>query len=30
MNIFFTLILWTVELFVTNEDDAIVKDWKVD
>jgi len=30
MNIFFTLILWAIELFVTGEDDAITKDWKVD
>jgi len=31
MNIFFTLVIWSVELLVSEEDDdAITKDWKVD
>ncbi|KAF8642374.1 hypothetical protein AX16_009642 [Volvariella volvacea WC 439] len=30
MNIFFTLFIWSIELTVGNEDDAITKDWKVD
>ncbi|TFK77145.1 hypothetical protein BDN72DRAFT_866924 [Pluteus cervinus] len=30
MNIFFTLLLWAVELFVTNDDDVLTKNWKVD
>ncbi|KIY63520.1 hypothetical protein CYLTODRAFT_403115 [Cylindrobasidium torrendii FP15055 ss-10] len=29
-NIFFMLFLWSLELFVSNEDDIITKDWKVD
>ena len=29
MSVFFTLLLWGLELFVTDEDD-ITKDWKVD
>jgi hypothetical protein len=31
MNIFFTLVIWSVELLVSaGEDDAITKEWKVD
>jgi len=30
MNIFFTLVIWSVELLVSNEDEAITKEWKVD
>jgi hypothetical protein len=30
MNIFFTLVIWSVELLVSSEDDAITKEWKVD
>ncbi|KAF9496152.1 hypothetical protein BDN71DRAFT_785557 [Pleurotus eryngii] len=30
MNVFFTLFIWGVELLVSNEDDAVAKDWKVD
>lgn len=30
MNIFFTLVIWSVELFVSTEDDAVSKEWKVD
>ncbi|KAH9858118.1 hypothetical protein C2E23DRAFT_865082 [Lenzites betulinus] len=30
MNIFFTLVIWSVELLVSNEDDAVTKRWKVD
>ncbi|KAA1471541.1 hypothetical protein DENSPDRAFT_837553 [Dentipellis sp. KUC8613] len=30
MNIFFTLVIWSVELLVSGEDDTINKDWKVE
>lgn len=30
MNIFFTLFIWSIELLVSAEDDAITKEWKVD
>ncbi|KAJ8702536.1 hypothetical protein PTI98_001243 [Pleurotus ostreatus] len=30
MNVFFTLFIWGVELLVSNEDDEVAKDWKVD
>jgi len=30
MNIFFTLVIWGIELLVSGEDDAITKEWKVD
>lgn len=30
MNIFFTLAIWSVELLVSNEDDVVTKEWKVD
>ncbi|KAF8272907.1 hypothetical protein EI94DRAFT_1776607 [Lactarius quietus] len=30
MNIFFTLAIWSIELLVSGEDDAITKEWKVD
>lgn len=30
MNIFFTLVIWSVELLVSSEDDAVNKDWKID
>ena len=30
MNIFFTLIIWAVELLVGGEDDPIGKEWKVE
>lgn len=30
MNIFFTLVLWAVELVVSNDDDPVTKDWKVE
>ena len=30
MNIFFTLAIWSVELIVSNEDDVVTKEWKVD
>ncbi|EIW64590.1 uncharacterized protein TRAVEDRAFT_33368 [Trametes versicolor FP-101664 SS1] len=30
MNIFFTLAIWSVELLVSNEDEAVTKKWKVD
>ncbi|KAL9716291.1 hypothetical protein Ac2012v2_000737 [Leucoagaricus gongylophorus] len=30
MNIFFTLVIWSVELFVGSEDDIVTKDWKID
>jgi len=30
MNIFFTLVIWSIELLVGAEDDAITKEWKVD
>jgi hypothetical protein len=30
MNILFTLVIWSVELLVSSEDDVIAKDWKVD
>jgi len=30
MNIFFTLVIWSVELLVSSEDDGVTKEWKVD
>ncbi|KII93732.1 hypothetical protein PLICRDRAFT_35953 [Plicaturopsis crispa FD-325 SS-3] len=30
MNIFFTLIIWSIELLVSDDDDAVTKKWKVD
>jgi len=30
MNIFLTLVIWSVELLVSSEDDIAAKDWKVD
>ncbi|KAF7793344.1 hypothetical protein EIP86_004456 [Pleurotus ostreatoroseus] len=30
MNIFFTLVLWAVELIVSNDEDAVTKSWKVE
>ncbi|KAI0032734.1 hypothetical protein K488DRAFT_78302 [Vararia minispora EC-137] len=30
MDIYFTLFIWGIELLVTEEDDVITKDWKVD
>lgn len=30
MNIFFTLIIWSVELIVSADDDIPEKDWKID
>ncbi|KAF9453864.1 hypothetical protein P691DRAFT_657690 [Macrolepiota fuliginosa MF-IS2] len=30
MNIFLTLVIWSVELLVSSEDDAVAKDWKID
>jgi len=30
MNIYFTLVIWGIELLVSGEDDAITKEWKVD
>lgn len=30
MNIFFTLVLWSVELLVSSEDDLVAKEWKID
>jgi len=30
INIFFTLFMWSVELLVSAEDDAVTKEWKVD
>ena len=30
MNIFFTLIIWSVELIVSSDDDSVEKEWKVD
>ena len=30
INIFFTLVIWAVELLVSGQNDAIVKEWKVD
>lgn len=30
MNIFFTLVIWSVELLVSSEDDEVTKEWKVD
>lgn len=30
MNVFFTLILWAVELLVGNDDDPVAKTWKVE
>jgi len=30
MNIFFTLVLWSIELIVSSEDDIVEKEYKVD
>ncbi|KAK0456761.1 uncharacterized protein ARMOST_08799 [Armillaria ostoyae] len=30
INIFFTLVMWSIELLVSTEDDAVSKEWKVD
>ena len=30
MNVFFTLILWAIELLVSNDDDTMSKKWKVE
>ncbi|KAF8898795.1 hypothetical protein BD779DRAFT_1431389 [Infundibulicybe gibba] len=30
MNIFLTLVIWSIELLVSNDDDSVVKEWKVD
>lgn len=30
MNIFFTLVIWAIELLVSSEDDAVTKEWKVE
>lgn len=30
MNIFFTLVIWAIELLVSSEDDAVIKEWKVE
>ncbi|CAA7258702.1 unnamed protein product [Cyclocybe aegerita] len=30
MNIFFTLVLWSIELTVSSEDDIVEKEWKID
>lgn len=30
MNIFFTLVIWSIELVVGSEDDAVTKEWKID
>lgn len=30
MNIFLTLVIWSVELLVSSEDDVATKEWKVD
>ncbi|KAG6912002.1 hypothetical protein DXG01_000250 [Tephrocybe rancida] len=30
MNIFLTLVIWSVELLVSSEEDVTAKDWKVD
>ncbi|KAF8960971.1 hypothetical protein BDZ97DRAFT_1664950 [Flammula alnicola] len=30
MNIFFTLVIWSIELIVSSEDDIVEKEWKVD
>ncbi|KAF5337310.1 hypothetical protein D9611_003168 [Ephemerocybe angulata] len=30
MNIFFTLVIWSIELIVGSEDDAVTKEWKMD
>jgi len=30
MNIFFTLVIWSVELLVSSEDETITKEWKID
>jgi len=29
MNIFFTLVIWTIELTVSSEDDIVEKDWNL-
>ncbi|KAK0446379.1 uncharacterized protein EV420DRAFT_1767770 [Desarmillaria tabescens] len=30
INIFFTLVMWSIELLVSTEDDTVQKEWKVD
>jgi len=29
MNIFFTLVIWSIELIVSSEDDIVEKDWSL-
>ena len=30
MNIFFTIVMWAIELVVSPDDDPVTKKWKVD
>ncbi|KAM6498069.1 hypothetical protein JOM56_006017 [Amanita muscaria] len=30
MNIFFTLVIWSIEILVSSDEDVVTKDWKVD
>ncbi|KAL4242229.1 hypothetical protein ABKN59_001959 [Abortiporus biennis] len=30
MNIFFTLVIWSIELLVSSDEDAVTKEWKVE
>ncbi|CAL1695678.1 unnamed protein product [Somion occarium] len=30
MNIFFTLVIWAVELLVSSDEDSVIKEWKVE
>jgi len=30
MNIFFTLVIWSIELIVSSDDDIVEKEWKID
>lgn len=30
MNVFFTLVLWGIELLVSNDDDPVAKEWKIE
>jgi len=30
MNVFFTLVIWAIELLVSSDEDGVTKEWKVE
>lgn len=30
MNIFFTLVIWSIELLVSGDEDSVTKEWKIE